>query len=232
MAEQARILLVEDDQMLAGMIQEVLQGTGEFQVEIEPRGDCAVQRILAEDPDLVVLDIMLPGKDGFTVCREVRGKYRRPILILTSLDDEIDEVAGFELGADDYVSKPAGPRKLLARIRALLRRDTLGSTSRNEQLEVGALLIDIASRSVTFRGRPVELTTAEFDLLWLMARHAGQPVLRDDIYRELRGIEWDGIDRSIDQRVTRLRRKLDDDARCPEMLKSIRGVGYLLAVVE
>ncbi len=232
MTELARILLVEDDQMLAEMVQAVLQGTGEFQVEIEPRGDRAVQRILAEDPDLVVLDIMLPGKDGFAVCREVRAKYDRPILILTSLEDEVDEVAGLEIGADDYVAKPAGPRKLLARIRALLRRTENGAGGRGDVLEVGALVVDVTNRCATLRGQPIELTTAEFDLLCLMARRPGKPVMRDDIYRQLRGIEWDGLDRSVDQRVARLRRKLGDDARQPALLKSVRGVGYLLAVIE
>lgn len=232
METRTKILLVEDSQMLAELIQEVLHATGEFRVEIEPRGDRAVQRILAENPDLVILDIMLPGKDGFAVCKEVRATFSRPILMLTSLEDEADEVAGLELGADDYVAKPAGPRKLLARIRALLRREGTGSEAAGEPLKLGALVIDVASRCVALRGQPIELTTTDFDLLWLLARHAGQPVLREDIYRELRGIEWDGIDRSIDQRIRRLRRKLGDDGQQPTLLKTIRGVGYLLAVVR
>ncbi len=234
-----RILLVEDDDKLSALIRDFLQTTGEFEVSIEPRGDRAPARILGEQPDLVILDIMLPGLDGLGVCKQVRDGYPGPILMLTALGDEVDEIVGLEVGADDYVAKPASPRKLLARVRTLLRRAPPGTeppaaagTPRDERrLELGDLVVDATSRAVALGGTPVELTTAEFDLLWLLACHAGETLARDRIYEELRGIEWDGLDRSIDLRVARLRRKLGDDAQHPRRIKSVRGVGYLLAVV-
>ncbi len=234
MATPVRIMLVEDDYKLAHLIKDFLEMTGEFTVEIEARGDRAPERILGEQPDLVILDIMLPGMDGLTVCREIRDRYRGPIMMLTALGEEVDEVVGLELGADDYVAKPASPRKLLARVRTLLRRTqaTAADDGRagSARLVVGELAVDPASRTVVLGGAPVEVTTAEFDLLWLLARHAGQSLTREQIFEELRGIEWDGLDRSIDLRVTRLRKKLGDDARHPTLIKSVRGVGYLLAV--
>jgi len=233
-----RILLVEDDDKLSALIRDFLQTTGEFEVTIEPRGDRAPDRILGENPDLVILDIMLPGLDGLGVCKQVRDRYEGPILMLTALGDEVDEIVGLEVGADDYVAKPASPRKLLARVRTLLRRTApaapaagAGAAARDDRrLEIGDLVVDAINRDVTLGGAPVELTTAEFDLLWLLARHAGETLSRDRIYEELRGIEWDGLDRSIDLRVARLRKKIGDDAQHPRRIKSVRGVGYLLAV--
>jgi two-component system, OmpR family, response regulator RstA len=234
-----RILLVEDDDKLSQLIKDFLETTGEFHVSIESRGDRAPERILGENPDLVILDVMLPGLDGLGVCKRVRDRYAGPILMLTALGDEVDEIVGLEVGADDYVAKPASPRKLLARVRTLLRRTQRGgdaaegpaATARTDQrLELGDLVVDATSRAVTVGGALLELTTAEFDLLWLLARHAGETLSRDRIYEELRGIEWDGLDRSIDLRVARLRRKLGDDAAHPRRIKSVRGVGYLLAV--
>jgi len=222
------ILLVEDDLKLAALVKEYLEQQ-DFAVEIEPRGDRAVDAILTLRPDLVILDIMLPGADGLTVCREARPRYPGPILMLTARGEDLDEVVGLEVGADDYLKKPVRPRVLLAHIRSLLRRTALppdGPETRS--VEVGGLVVDAAQRTVTMNDRSVELTTAEFDLLWLLARNAGQPVSRDRIYRELRGIEHDGIDRSIDLRISRLRGKLGDEGA--RLIKSVRGVGYQLAV--
>ncbi len=242
-----RILLVEDDVKLAALMQDFLQAAGGYVVEVEHRGDAAVERVLREVPDLVVLDIMLPGKDGLTVCRELRPRYDGPIIMLTALGDEIDEVVGLELGADDYLAKPSSPRRLLARIKTLLRRveptpntaeaagdssDTGPPAAPTTRIELSGLVVDTASRRALLDREELDLTTGEFDLLWLLASHAGQVLSRDHIYQELRGIEWDGLDRSVDQRVVRLRRKLGDDARHPTRLKSVRGTGYLLAVGE
>ncbi len=227
-----RILLVEDDVRLAQLVKEYLEASDALEVSIEGRGDRAVERIVAEQPDLVILDVMLPGMDGLTVCKRVRDRYAGPILMLTALGDEVDEVVGLELGADDYVAKPASPRKVLARVRTLLRRVPVASEASSGPggvLTVGELVVDPGRRAVSVAGREVELTTAEFDLLHLLARHAGQTLEREAIYRELRGIEWDGLDRSIDLRVLRLRKKLGDDAAHPRFIKSVRGVGYLLA---
>jgi len=224
--EQARILIVEDDAKLALLVQEYLQSNG-FEVIIEPRGDRAPDRILTERPDLVILDLMLPGLDGLQVCREVRPRFPNPILMLTARGEEVDEVVGLELGADDYLAKPVRPRLLLARINALLRR--LPQPAHGEgAIILGALTIEPANRRATLAGQELDLTTAEFDLLLYLARRAGEAVTREEIYRDLRGIEWDGLDRSIDLRVARLRRKLGDDGRNPQQIKSVRGTGYVL----
>lgn len=230
-----QILIVEDDAKLARLIQEFLRKEG-FAVEIEPRGDLAPARILSENPDLVLLDLMLPGMDGLSICREVRPRYDRAIIMLTARGEEVDEVVGLELGADDYVIKPVRPRALLARINTLLRRAPAVSASEETpdepaRIQIGALAVDAANRTVHLGDAPVELTTAEFDLLWFLAQNAGQVVSRERIYAEVRGIEYDGIDRSVDLRVARLRRKLGDTGKQPRRIKSVRGAGYLLAEV-
>ncbi len=245
--QRTRLLLVEDDLRLAGLMCEFLESRGEFRVEKATDGIVAVQRIQEAPPDLVVLDIMLPGIDGLEVCRRVRPFYNGPVLMLTALGDEIDEIVGLEVGADDYLAKPVSPRLLLTRIRALLRRTSSNSGDTAEvppppalgvgagitrPVVVGSLVVDPAARVVTWHGAEVVLTTAEFDLLFLLARHAGEVVPREEIYRQLRGFDWDGLDRSVDQRIRRLRERLGDDARMPRLIKSVRGTGYLLAVTE
>ncbi len=233
-----RILLVEDDARLARLVKEYLEASDALEVSIEGRGDRAVERIVGEQPDLVILDVMLPGLDGLSVLKQARERFAGPILMLTALGDEVDEVVGLEIGADDYVAKPASPRKVLARVRSLLRRvapsaDVVPSVSGPEPvIRLGALLVDPGRRVASLEDRELDLTTAEFDLLWLLARHSGETLEREAIYRELRGIEWDGLDRSIDLRVLRLRKKLGDDAAHPRFIKSVRGVGYLLARQE
>lgn len=229
-----RILIVEDDPKLAALVQEYLQQNG-LDVQLEPRGDRAPARILGvPQPDLVILDLMLPGLDGLSVCKAVRADYKGAILMLTARGDEVDEVVGLELGADDYLAKPVSPRLLLARVNSLLRRAAPGAVTaaapepEQDRVEVGPLCVDRSRRMATRGGDALELTTAEFDLLWYMAQRAGEVLSRERIYRELRGIEYDGLDRSIDLRVARLRRKLGDDGKQPQLIKSVRGTGYLL----
>jgi DNA-binding response OmpR family regulator len=230
-----RILLVEDDERLAALVCEFLQGNG-YEVGIEGRGDRAVERILAEQPDLVILDLMLPGKDGLEICREVRDRYPGVILMLTARGEDIDEIVGLEIGADDYIAKPAKPRVLLAHIKSQLRRherladgDAVVRGEAGQRRVIGQLVIDAGARTVHLAEQPISLTTAEFDLLWFLAERAGEVVSRETIYSELRGIEYDGLDRSIDLRVARLRKKLGDDAKQPRLIKSVRGAGYLMA---
>ncbi len=226
-----RILLVEDDERLAGLTAEYLS-RNDFEVSIEPRGDTAEARILKEQPDLVILDVMLPGKDGFEVCRGVRQQYRGVILMLTARDEDFDQILGLELGADDYIAKPAQPRVLLARIKALLRRLPSGSESKageSETMVFGQFQISQATRTAVLAEQPIDLTTAEFDLLWLLATHAGNVLSRDDLLQELRGIGFDGLDRSIDARISRLRKKLNDDPENPTRIKTVRGKGYLFS---
>jgi DNA-binding response OmpR family regulator len=227
-----RVLIVEDDAKLAELVREFLHSNG-LRAEIEGRGDRAAERILSDPPDLVILDLMLPGLDGLSVCKQVRPRYAGPILMLTARGEEVDEVVGLEIGADDYLAKPVRPRVLLARISSLLRRareTTLPPSDRSTRVELGWLSIDAGSRVARVHGAAVDLTTAEFDLLWLLARHAGQVLTREDIYARLRGIDYDGLDRSIDLRIARLRKKIGDDGKQPQRIKSVRGVGYLLAV--
>lgn len=227
--EAWRILIVEDDQRLAELTREYLEGNG-LRVSIESDGGQAVARILAERPDLVILDLMLPGEDGLSICRKVRGRYDGPILMLTARTDDMDQVLGLEMGADDYVCKPVRPRVLLARIRALLRRSE-GVTEAVEdtprRLEFGSLVIDNAMREAWLSERSIELTSAEFDLLWLLAVNAGRILSREEIFNALRGIEYDGQDRSIDVRISRIRPKIGDDPMHPRLIKTVRSKGYL-----
>ena len=232
MDSKKKILLVEDDERLANLTAEYLR-KNDFGVNIEARGDTAEARILNDNPELVILDIMLPGKDGFEVCRSVRDKYKGVILMLTARDEDLDQILGLELGADDYLSKPVQPRLLLARIKALLRRSPT-STSDAEVDEVAELTfgnfhISQATRNTQLGQETIDLTTAEFDLLWLLARHAGSILSRDDLLLQLRGIGFDGLDRSIDARISRLRRKLGDDPENPTRIKTVRGKGYLFS---
>jgi DNA-binding response OmpR family regulator len=199
-------------------------------VAVETRGDHAMARFESDHPRAVLLDIMLPGIDGLTLCRELRKRFEGPILMFTARDSDIDQVIGLEAGADDYVSKPADPMVLLARTRALLRRAerTHEAGLRRGEIVLGGLRVSAAAQQVTLDGEPVPLTTLEFELVHLLARHAGEVLSREEIFRSLRGIEYDGVDRSIDGRISKLRRKLKDDPSAPTRIKTIWGKGYLL----
>ena len=228
-ASNVDILLIEDDARLAELTATFLGQNG-LRVAVEARGDRALDRFAQERPRLVLLDLLLPGKDGLAICRELRRSHDVPILILTARDTDFDHVIGLETGADDYVMKPVEPMVLLARVRALLRRAERGGTmnERRPDLQLGGLRISEASREVWLQGRPIPLTTQEFELLSLLARRAGELVSRDEVFRNIRGIDYDGLDRSIDGRVSKLRRKLGDDAAAPTRIKTVWGKGYLL----
>ena len=228
-AKQTSILLVEDDPDLAEMVAQFLQGH-DFAVAIETRGDTACERIVAEQPDVVILDVNLPGTNGLDVCRTVREQYSGPIIILTARGDEVDEIIGLEVGADDYMTKPVRPRLLLARLRAHLRKTSPAPESQPRRIRNGDLVIDAGRRLLEINGETVDLTTAEFDLLWMLAEKAGEVISREDIYQQLLEIPYDGVDRSIDLRISRLRRKVGDDANNPTRIKSVRGVGYILVL--
>ncbi|MEM9192276.1 MAG: response regulator transcription factor [Myxococcota bacterium] len=220
------ILLVEDDEELADAITEYLSQQG-FHMRRCAVGEEAVHQIRMKPPRMVILDLMLPGSlDGHGVCRAVRGHYRGPILMLTAIDDDFDEVAALELGADDYVRKPVKPRVLLARVRSHLRRETK-ATADDKETRVGDLVLYHTSRRALLGERELDLSTAEFELLAFLARHAGTVVSRDVLYSSLRGTKYDGIDRSLDVRVSRLRRAIGN--RGDQFIKTIRGTGYLLA---
>ena len=230
------LLLVEDDQRLSTLISNYIKKHG-FNVSVEPRGDIAVQRILSEKPDMVILDLMLPGLDGLEVCRQVRADYAGPILMLTALDEDVEQIVGLEIGADDYVTKPIEPRVLLARIKALIRRITpehssdTNRTVNEAQIRITeqGICIDAGARELRVAGESLKLTTSEFDLLWLLASNAGNVYSRDDLYLALNGIPYDGVDRSMDIRISKLRKILNDDPDEPTLIKTIRGRGYLFA---
>lgn len=229
-----KILLIEDDDRLAALISEYLLQQG-FDVEIEQRGDTAAERILDMQPALVILDLMLPGRDGLDVCRDVRPFFSGPILMLTARDDDVDQVVGLELGADDYVNKPVEPRVLLARMRALLRRcrdadgtdDPATEITDHDELAFGTLRISRVRREVMLGDEAIDLTTNEFELLWLLANGAGTILSRDATLSALRGIGYDGLDRSVDNCVSKLRKKLGDSRSSPSRIKTVRSKGYL-----
>ena len=225
----ARLLLVEDDDEFAELLATYLR-SHEFELSRIASGDLGAERILATQPDLVILDLMLPGVNGLDVLRRVRDGYSGAILMLTASQSETDHVVGLELGADDFVIKPIEPRVLLARIRSQLRRrgDPRASDP-SGLLEVGPLQIDVATRDVRIEGELVSLTSMEFDVLHMLAAQAGSVVARDDLYTRLLGIAYDGLDRGMDVHVSRLRRKLERAGFDRSRIKSVRGVGYLLA---
>jgi DNA-binding response OmpR family regulator len=223
------ILLVEDDERLAGLTAEYFEQNG-LTVAIESRGDRAMARFARVKPRVVLLDLMLPGTDGLTICRELRERFAGPILIFTARDSDIDQVIGLEAGADDYVTKPVDPMVLLARTRALLRRVEITDTQGRQggDIVLGTLRISPTAQEVTLDDKPVQLTTHEFELLFLLAKQAGNVLSRDDIFHNLRGIDYDGLDRSIDGRISKLRMKLGDSGTNPIRIKTVWGKGYLL----
>lgn len=238
MKNSGYILIVDDNEKLTELVSSFLEKNG-YTVAVEHNGELAVQRILEAPPRLIVLDLMMPGMDGLTVCRMVRPHYRGPIIMLTALNDDIDEVAGLETGADDYLGKPVRPRVLLAHIRALLRRyeevqptgPNNGRTQRN-RIEIGSVVVDAGAREVTQAGTRIDVTTSEFNLLWLLASNAGEVLEREKIHQTLFRMEYDGLDRTVDLRISRIRKKLGDDPKSPTIIKTVRGTGYLFAITE
>jgi len=230
-----RILLIEDDERLAEVTAEYLRDQ-DAAVDIVPDGAEGLQRALAGEHDIVLLDLMLPGLDGISVCKQLRAQSNVPVIMLTAKGDEVDRVVGLELGADDYLPKPFSPRELLARIRAVLRRHTASPTEDPACVEAGILNIDRDRRTAELRGEKVELTAYQFDLLWVLAINAGKVLERGDLnnrVRELRGdppIEFDpSVDRSIDVHLSKVRAALGaahDDGK--DLIETVRGVGYVL----
>lgn len=221
------ILLVEDDVRLAELVGRYLETHG-CRVSVANQGEGVVARIERDAPDLVILDLGLPDTDGLNICRQLRPAYTNPILILTARESDIDHVLGLELGADDYVIKPVEPRVLLARIGALLRRSRAApQPAERKLLQFGRLVINIASRSVNLDGVPIPLSGNEFDLLVYLASHAGEIQSRETLFKDLFRREYDGMDRMLDIRISRLRRKLGDEGVIAERIKTVWGQGYL-----
>lgn len=223
--ERPRVLLVEDDERLSELVRTYLDGNG-FEVGVEYRGDRVLARVQNERPDLLILDLGLPGRNGFTVCKEVRATHSLPILILTARNSDIDQVLGLELGADDFVVKPVEPRVLVARIHALLRRSRASAPPEHRTLRFGGLFIDTAARAVRVGEEAVALSSNEFDLLLYLATHPGEIQSRETLYQQLYRRDYDGVDRTLDVRISHLRRKLGDTGE-PERIKTVWGHGYL-----
>ncbi|WP_027858957.1 response regulator [Marinobacterium jannaschii] len=250
---QPRILLIEDDEKLTQLLSRYLEKNG-FEVVVGHNGGETRELISRYQPDLLILDLMLPGLDGLSACREVRPLFSGKIMILTASDDDMDQVAALEMGADDFVCKPLQPRVLLARIRMLLRRlaepaadpaavlqaaatapgvtevaaggsDT--APAGQSQLSFGELRLDQTRRRCLLAGEVVGLTPGEFDLFWLLADRPGQPLSRDQLVKLTRGIDYDGVDRTIDNKIAVLRRKLADDPARPNRIITVRGKGYM-----
>ncbi|MFT7559433.1 MAG: DNA-binding response OmpR family regulator [Flavobacteriales bacterium] len=223
----ALILLAEDDDRLANLVREFLQ-KNDFDVVVEGHG-AKVNRLITDlNPDVVILDLMLPGKDGLAICKDARESFLGPILMLTARDSDMDQVLGFEFGADDYVTKPAEPKVLLARIKALLRRSKSFNDAPKASLCVGSLNIDLPARKVTVCNREIGLTSHEFDLLCALVEKSGEVLSREYLFNKIYHRPYDGLDRTIDVRVSQLRKKLGDNPDTPEKIKTIWGQGYLL----
>jgi DNA-binding response OmpR family regulator len=220
------IILVEDDLRLSDLVGRYLENNG-FRVTISNGGDEVVEQIQRDAPDLVILDLGLPGQDGFSICKQLRPAYQNPILILTARDNDIDHVLGLELGADDYVIKPVEPRVLMARINALLRRSRTPIGVELKTLRFGRLLINTVARSVSLDEQPIALSSNEFELLVCLAAHAGEIQSRESLFQQLYRREYDGIDRMLDVRISHLRRKLGDEADGSKRIKTVWGQGYL-----
>ena len=221
---RTRAILIDDDERLNALVTSYLQRFG-VSVRSFSHPEKGFQALTDDSPDIVILDVMLPDIDGFTLCRKIREFSRVPIVMLTARGDVTDRVVGLDLGADDYLAKPFEPRELLARIQAVLRRST--PTERNERIRIGDLEVNSAKRSAAIEGRDLALTAAEFELLALLVRNRGRIVSRDRIMDQTRGIDWDAFDRSVDVHISRLRQKLGDDPKRPTFIRTVRGSGYL-----
>jgi DNA-binding response OmpR family regulator len=221
-----RILVIDDDHSLASLLAEYLGGRG-YGVTTAPDGPQGLSLLRAGGVDAVVLDVMLPGMDGFEVLREVRRENNLPIIMLTARGDETDRIVGLEMGADDYLPKPFNPRELLARLRAVLRR-TETPADDDAVLSGAGIRVDPSRREVQVDGAPVELTTTEFELLRTLVASAGRVIPRERLMELARGPDFAAFERSVDVHISHLRRKLGDDPRQPTRIKTVRGIGYLV----
>jgi DNA-binding response OmpR family regulator len=220
----SKVLLIDDDRKHSELMQAYFKRYG-INLVCAYDAEEGFKKLAREEPDLLLLDVMLPGKDGFEICREVRKTSNIPIIMLTARGDVIDRVSGLELGADDYIGKPFEPRELVARVQATLRRSELAGSTAGE-LNFEGLSIDVEARSVRVDGDPVELTSMEYELLLILARRQGRKLSRDDILSELRGIDAAILTRSVDIMISRLRQKLGDSVKPPRFIQTIWGRGY------
>ena len=223
-----RILVVDDDREVVRLIRAYLEQAG-FEVLAAYDGDTAVHVIRRERPDLLLLDLMLPGKDGWAITRLVRADpslAHTPIIMLTARVDDTDKIVGLELGADDYVTKPYNPREVVARVRARLRQPDVAPP---QTLRVGGLEMDVRRRDVRVDGRPVELTPTEFSLLQVLLEQAGYVLTRGELTRRALGVDFEGVERTLDSHIRNLRQKIEPDPAAPTYVQTVYGVGFRLA---
>jgi DNA-binding response OmpR family regulator len=227
-AESIKVVLVEDDERLAMLTARYLESHG-VTVIIARDGRTGLATVLRERPDAVLLDLMLPEMDGVEVCRQLRARLDTPIIMLTARGEEADRVMGLEGGADDYIAKPFSSRELLARIRVQARRGR-GQVGPKKHFQVGGLTLDVGAMHATFNDVPLSLTTYEFMLLRALAERPGRVLSREQLVDIVRGSADEAFDRSIDVHISHLRAKIGDDSRSPRVIKTVRGVGYMLAL--
>lgn len=224
-----RLLMIEDDRDLAMMVAEYLGRYG-FELELSHTAGEGLALAMRGPFDAVLLDVMLPDGDGFDLCRRIRAESEVPVLMLTARGEPADRIVGLELGADDYLPKPFEPRELLARIKAILRRGSRGTE--RARLRYGRLEIDHDARTVALAGEPRALTSYQFDILWILATHAGRVLSRDFLMDRLKGNEVEAFDRSLDVHVSRIRAAIEDDPKHPRRIVTVRGAGYVFAKAQ
>lgn len=228
---QTHILVVDDDREITQLLDAYLT-RNQFRVSSAHNGEQMMARLDRNEIDLIVLDIMMPGDDGFTLCKKLRAHSDIPIIMLTAGSDETDRIIGLELGADDYMTKPFNPRELLARIKAVMRRledRQQNAPPRAEQLSFGVWTLDVQKRQLRHdRGEVIALNGADYDLLQIFLQHPGEIISRESLFQRLKGRELSPYDRSIDVQISRLRHKLNDDGRSPQLIRTVRGQGYIL----
>jgi two-component system response regulator BaeR len=229
MTTQARILIIEDERKIATLLRDYLQQS-DFLVTLMASGESAVEEIRRQPPDLVILDLMLPGKDGLTICREVRAFSDLPILILTAKVDEVDRLVGLEIGADDYICKPFSPREVVARVKAVLRRTR--PVVESQKIESGALTLDPDTRQVSVYGEPLHLTPNEFDLLKVLMSHPERVFERGDLIALVQGYDFEGYDRTIDSHIKNIRKKIAAHLADHQVIKTVYGIGYAYYPVD
>ena len=227
-----RILLIDDDSYITEPLARALREQG-YTVGVANSGESGLQQALTQPPDLVILDVMMPGMDGWTVCRQLRERSVVPILMLTALNEEIDRVLGLELGADDYLTKPFSTRELLARIKAMLRRIALDRIQpTRDVLKIGAIELNLTTFQATKAGQPLTLRHKEFELLALLMSRAGEAVTRAEIFDQVWGTDWLGDTRTLDVHIRWLRERIEDDPSQPYYIQTVRSIGYRFLAAE
>ena len=230
---EKKILVIDDDAELCELVSEYLESEG-FEIDTEGSGDHGADRALESDYDLIILDVMLPGINGFEALRRIRSQSNVPVLMLTARGDDVDRIVGLEIGADDYLPKPFNPRELVARIHAILRRSSAhanaGAAALNEKVAIGDIQLNTGSRTVARDNNPIHLTAMEFDVLEVLLRNAGRVVERENLVEQVLDRKYSPYDRSIDVHVSNLRKKLGHEVDGMERIKSVRQIGYLYAL--